>query len=287
MPRLTIMKLETFDFNTLPVRVMTREGQTWFVASDVCRVLDLTNVTEATRQLDADELDSEILNSGDQGRKTIIISESGLYTLIFKSRKPEAKKFRKWVTCEVLPAIRRTGSYALPVDGVEVVSLLRYVREVCADWSLERQMDFGHTARRYAKSMGIVFQTGEEPGFGRVFVFPREMLHDLRGQMTRANGLPNGEAVEFERLLAVIHEKHGDCTLDAETVRGMAKTMRLFKRIFHEHASAASEHSAFGSLVRRYEGRCFPTGLVVHSHARKGRRQYEVLRSRVMQAVLN
>lgn len=110
------MKIQTFDFNESAVRVVEREGEPWFVAADVCRVLDLTNVTEATRSLDADELDSVILNSGGQGRKAVLITESGLYALIFKSRKREAKVFRKWVTAEVLPQIRRTGKFTPASD---------------------------------------------------------------------------------------------------------------------------------------------------------------------------
>lgn len=277
--------LQTFDFNEAPVRVLLRDDQPWFVAADVCRVLELTNTSKACDTLEDDE---KGLTNGDTpggSQQLLVISESGLYALIFKSRKPEAKKFRKWVTADVLPAIRRSGGHSLPVDGIEQLSLLRFVREMCADWSLERQMDFGQTARRFAKSMGLCFQTGEEPGYGRVFIFPREMLCELRLQVARVNALPNGEAAEFERLLAAIHEEHGDCTLDAETVRGMAKTMRLFRRVFHEHSSPAAESAAFGSLVQRYERRSFLSGLVVHVHRRNGRRQYEVQRSRVMAAL--
>ena len=282
-------KLQTFDFNDSPVRVMIRDNEPWFVAVDVCRVLEIANSRDAVAGLDEDEkatVGNADSRPGEPGAKSFqTISESGLYALIFKSRKPEAKKFRKWVTADVLPAIRRSGGYSLPVDGIEQLSLLRFVREMCADWSLERQMDFGQTARRFAKSMGLCFQTGEEPGYGRVFIFPREMLCELRLQVARVNALPNGEAAEFERLLAAIHEEHGDCTLDAETVRGMAKTMRLFRRVFHEHSSPAAEAAAFGSLVQRYERRSFLSGLVVHVHRRNGRRQYEVQRSRVMAAL--
>lgn len=103
--------LSCFDFDGAAVRVLTREHEPWFVAADVCRVLALSNVTESCKSLESEELDSVILNSGVQGRKNSIISESGLYALVFKSRKPEAKRFRKWVTSEVLPAIRKVGSY--------------------------------------------------------------------------------------------------------------------------------------------------------------------------------
>jgi len=101
---------QLFQFGEEPVRVVLQSGQSWFVAVDVCRVLELTNPTMVLEQLEADERAKFYL--GRQG-ETNIINESGLYALIFKSRKAKAKEFRKWVTSEVLPAIRRTGRYDL------------------------------------------------------------------------------------------------------------------------------------------------------------------------------
>jgi prophage antirepressor-like protein len=113
------LKLATFDFDETPVRVLERDGEPWFVAADVCRVLDLGNTTEALRPLDEADLSntevrSESANGVEQSRAMNIINESGLYQLVFASRKPEAKAFKRWVTKEVLPAIRKTGRYALP-----------------------------------------------------------------------------------------------------------------------------------------------------------------------------
>jgi len=89
-----------FDFEENAVRVVLRDGEPWFVAVDVCRVLDISNPRDAVARLDDDEkADVGITDaSGTQRRETNIISESGLYSLIFTSRKPEARRFRKWVT---------------------------------------------------------------------------------------------------------------------------------------------------------------------------------------------
>jgi prophage antirepressor-like protein len=107
------MKLSTFDFREQPVRVIEREGDPWFVAADVCRALDIANSSDAVSVLDNDEkgvANTDPLSPGGmQGVR--IISESGLYALVFRSRKPEAREFRRWVTKEVLPAIRKTGRY--------------------------------------------------------------------------------------------------------------------------------------------------------------------------------
>lgn len=108
-------QLQIFDFNGYDVRVVDRNGDFWFIAKDTCDILGLDNVSEAVKSLDDDERsnisNSDVGQSG--GRDPIIISESGLYSLILRSRKPEAKEFKRWITHEVLPTIRKTGSYSL------------------------------------------------------------------------------------------------------------------------------------------------------------------------------
>ncbi|MBQ3625676.1 MAG: Bro-N domain-containing protein [Synergistaceae bacterium] len=106
--------LQVFDFNEHAVRIIMQDGEPWWVAKDVCNVLELADVTSALRGLDDDEkvlrkISGELSSSGNPNIMTI--NESGLYTLIIRSNKPEAKKFRRWVTHEVLPSIRKTGSY--------------------------------------------------------------------------------------------------------------------------------------------------------------------------------
>lgn len=109
-----------FDFEENAVRVILRDGEPWFVAADVCRVLEIENSRDAVSRLDEDERDMVNLNTvgssdGIRGNpNATIISESGLYALIFTSRKEAAKRFRKWVTAEVLPALRRAGRYEMP-----------------------------------------------------------------------------------------------------------------------------------------------------------------------------
>ena len=105
--------LQVFSYNGNNVRTVERNGDIWFVAKDVCDVLGLGNVTEALRNLDDDELTSEILNSGGQGREMRLMSESGVYALVLRSNKPEAKAFSRWVRHEVLPQIRKTGQFSI------------------------------------------------------------------------------------------------------------------------------------------------------------------------------
>lgn len=108
-PTVVLFRFESHEF-----RALTIAGNPWFVAKDVCDVLDLDNVTRATSGLDDDELTLLKVRAGGQDREVNCVSESGLYTLIIRSNKPQAKSFRKWVTAEVLPSIRKTGGYNQP-----------------------------------------------------------------------------------------------------------------------------------------------------------------------------
>lgn len=105
-----------FTYEGTSVRTVTTEdGTPWFVAKDVCDVLNLENSRKATADLDEDEKNTVTISDGIPGNPNkTIVNEAGLYSLIFKSRKPEAHKFKRWVTHDVLPAIRRHGGYLTP-----------------------------------------------------------------------------------------------------------------------------------------------------------------------------
>ena len=107
-----------FNFGNQTLRTIDQNGEVWFVASDVCAALDISNPRAAIARLDDDERNTVALNDGIQSGpgnpNTNIINESGLYSLVMSSRKAEAKQFKRWVTHEVLPAIRTTGRYEAP-----------------------------------------------------------------------------------------------------------------------------------------------------------------------------
>ena len=103
-----------FYFQENEVRTVTIENEPWFVAADVCAVLEHSNTSVALSMLDDDEKGLRKVYTLGGEQEMLVISESGLYTLIIRSNKPQAKTFRKWVTAEVLPAIRKTGGYLMP-----------------------------------------------------------------------------------------------------------------------------------------------------------------------------
>ncbi|EMH9840904.1 TPA: Bro-N domain-containing protein [Acinetobacter baumannii] len=102
--------VSVFNFNQNEVRTIVKEdGEIWFVLSDVCNVLEIGNPSDAARRLDNDEVTLD--NIEGNHRPTNLVNESGLYSLVLTSRKPEAKQFKKWVTSDVLPSIRKNGGY--------------------------------------------------------------------------------------------------------------------------------------------------------------------------------
>lgn len=114
-------EIEQFQFGDREIRVIDIDGEPWWVARDVCDVLEIVDVSNAVKSLDDDETNTHNMRVG--GRPMVIVNESGLYSLILRSRKPEAKAFKKWVTSEVLPSIRRTGGYqTVPVNVQMVVN---------------------------------------------------------------------------------------------------------------------------------------------------------------------
>ena len=106
-----------FKFDESPVRAVMKDGEPWFVAKDVCDILDLDDPSMAVGRLDEDETGEANVCTTAGPRELLTVNESGLYSLVFTSRKPEAKRFRKWVTSTVLPEIRKTGSYQGPDGG--------------------------------------------------------------------------------------------------------------------------------------------------------------------------
>ena len=125
--------LKLFENPQFRVRVIMRCAEPWFVAKDVCDCLVITNVSQACQALDEDEKGICKVETLGGSQDMMLISESGLYTLIMRSNKPEAKVFRKWVTSEVLPSIRKTGGYsvaqtqhqpALPTTYLEALEAL-------------------------------------------------------------------------------------------------------------------------------------------------------------------
>lgn len=138
------------------VRVVSRDGEPWFVAADVCRVLGLSDPSKAVSRLEEDERGTNIVRTPSGDQQMIVINESGLYALILTSRKPQAKRFRKWVTADVLPSIRKTGGYGqephtpeqtvLPPDGD---------KRMFPDWTMDEMRTRRGVVDMYRMTYGV------------------------------------------------------------------------------------------------------------------------------------
>lgn len=109
--------LQIFVYSGEQLRTVQRDDGLWWVLRDVCRVLNIGNVTDTKKRLDPDEVDlTDLIDSMGRVQATTIINEPGLYAVILRSDKPEAKAFKRWVTHDVLPSIRKTGAYGVPPE---------------------------------------------------------------------------------------------------------------------------------------------------------------------------
>lgn len=147
--------LTIFQFESQEIRFVGTADDPWWVAADVCAALGLDNNSRAVSRLDDDEKGITISNTLGGNQEMITISESGLYSLILTSRKPQAKRFKKWLTSEVIPSIRKTGKYALPSQSQpqEDIELeIKVLQQCLAIANLRPELIAGivlnHSARR-------------------------------------------------------------------------------------------------------------------------------------------
>ena len=118
-------ELQIFDYNGTPLRTVEKDGELWWVLKDVCEVIGIAKHTNVAARLEDDEKGACVMGTPSGQQSMIIINEPGLYNVILRSDKPEAKDFKRWVTHEVLPSIRRHGSYALaPTQPMTPAQLL-------------------------------------------------------------------------------------------------------------------------------------------------------------------
>lgn len=103
--------LQIFNYQDTAVRTVLVDDEPWFIAADLVAILDIGRVHDAVRGLDDDEKGTDTIRTPGGDQQVTIVNEAGMYSLVLRSRKPEAKEFRRWITHEVLPSIRKTGGY--------------------------------------------------------------------------------------------------------------------------------------------------------------------------------
>lgn len=182
------------------VRVVDVNGEPWFVAADICAALELNNTSMAVAGLDDDERGISEVDTRGGKQSATVISESGLYSLVLRSRKPEAKQFKRWITHDVLPAIRKTGSYgsgipALPNFEDPAAAARAWADEVdakrAAQLALEQAKPAIEFVAKYAEAASgnktfrqVCKLLGANENRFREFLVDRSVIYYLNGEMT-------------------------------------------------------------------------------------------------------
>lgn len=121
--------MEIFKFEQKEVRTVLMNNEPWFCLKDVCDVLDINNATDVLKRLREDGVDTiEVIDSLGRTQKANFVNESNLYKVIFQSRKTEAEKFTDWITSEVIPSIRKTGSYSMMSPEEMALQVISYLQ---------------------------------------------------------------------------------------------------------------------------------------------------------------
>lgn len=132
--------LVSFEFNGNAVRTVLIEGEPWWAAKDVAEVLEYSDTQAMTRRLDSEDISTCTDVSSGQGRNITIINEAGLYSAILGSSKPEAQAFKRWITHEVLPSIRKTGGYSVALPKTLPEALRAYAAVIEAREAAEAKI---------------------------------------------------------------------------------------------------------------------------------------------------
>ena len=254
-------EIQIFNYNSVEVRTIQNDGEPWFVLRDVCNVLGLGTPARVAERLDPDEVSqTHITDSMGRQQETTIINESGLYNVILRSDKPEAKPFRKWVTSEVLPTIRRHGMYATP-DTVEkmladpdtTIKLLETIKqERAARMALEAKAEADKPKVLFADAVSashssilvgdlakLLRQNGVEIGQNRLFRFLREKGY-LCSQGEQYN-LPTQRSMDrgwFQVKETTINPPNGSVRI-TRTVKVTGKGQQYFINLFLSGAASA------------------------------------------------
>ena len=253
-----------FNFEGAPVRTVQIDGAPCFVAADVCGVLGLDNISMACSRLDEDEKGISSVDTPSGAQQMLVINESGLYSLILTSRKPNAKQFKRWVTGEVLPTIRKTGSYGTPTAPAIPTNASMFMQS--AQVMLEME---GRTAALEKRQITIEARLDEvADASGAILkVCPQnaESITHIRKRINKMFGLSDFIINEAMRQLPYSPKPAGMVLNDNEAAQGshyavfwVKDVTAVFKRFVAEcqrETTAFVSHPFIGSRFRLAAGK--------------------------------
>lgn len=188
-------ELQNFNFNNLPVRTVLIENEPWFVGKDVADILEYSDTQAMTRRLDFEDIKSYTDKSSGQGRQVKIINESGLYEAIIGSKKKEVKPFKRWITHEVLPTIRKHGAYMTDAKLEEVLLNPDTLISLATQLKEERQARLGLQKENSQLNLELAAATEKTTYLDLILESPDDILIT---QIAQDYGF---SAVKFNRIL--------------------------------------------------------------------------------------
>ena len=236
------------------VRAIMKDGEPWFVAADVCRALEIANNRDALTRLEQDEKGVALTDTPGGAQEVTIVNEPGLYALVLGSRKPEAKAFKRWVTHEVIPSIRKYGMYATPTtieqmiadpaNAIKVFSALKQEQERRKE--LEATVEHNapkvlfadavaasHTSILIGDLAKLIRQNGVEVGQNRLFQWLRDNGYLIKRKGSDWN-MPTQRSIEMG-LLEIKESTHIDgngCNVTTKTPKVTGKGQAYFVNKF-------------------------------------------------------
>ncbi|HDL8134519.1 TPA: transporter [Yersinia enterocolitica] len=230
--------IRTFDFTAstgellASVRTVVINQSPWFFAIDVCQALELSDTNKALLSVDDEDIREHEQYSG-SGRKPLLVNESGLYSLILKSRKPKAKRFKRWITSEVLPSIRTTGSYSLmpsndlPDFSDEVAAARAWAD---AKESERKVVGYVHRQAKYILHLENLFKAG---------MTPSQFCKQL-------NGVNVQQVTAFLEEHNWLYDERPESRRPAWRVKAYARDLYLTER---RHLVEPDEHESFDAFT--------------------------------------
>lgn len=250
-------ELSVFNYGQNEVRTVQVDGEPWFVAKDVCAVLELNDTNKAIQGLDDDEKGTNIVPTPGGNQQVSIVNEPGLYSLILRSRKPEAKTFKRWITHEVLPTIRKTNGAYLTLQKAEeilhdpnlIIGLAQQVIDLKAKTEHQQKqieadrpktifadaVSASHTTILVGELAKLLHQNGIEIGQNRLFEWLRDNGYLIKRKGSDWN-MPTQRSMElglFEVKERTVNEPSGSIRI-TKTVKVTGKGQLYFVNKFIE-----------------------------------------------------
>lgn len=252
-----VNKIQSFHNETFGnIRAVEIDGEAWFVAVDVCKSLDIKNPSQAISRLDEDEKNTLILNEGIGNPEKAIVNEPGLYTLVLGSRKSEAKVFKRWITHDVIPSVRKHGVYMTPQKIEEVlcnpdtiIELATILKEEQEQRKmLEAKIELDRPKVEFAEALEVspscisigdlaklLHQNGVDIGRNRLFEWLRENGYLMKNVQRGLKNVPTQKTREMKlfEVEPTVHYEHGEPVESSTTVvttKGQKYFLDLFLR---------------------------------------------------------